>query len=80
MKRSEAIQKLLSKVVSPYEIIKQELYDNGVYQSRAERLLNFIEEELGMLPPRSKKKEKYSAKVGQYPDEYTLPVNEWDEE
>lgn len=51
MKRSEAIDKLIQKVISPYEIITKENYDCGIYKDRAKRLLDFIEKELGMLPP-----------------------------
>jgi hypothetical protein len=49
MKRSEAIKKLTSKVISPFEIISYELQD--IYYMRAERLLTFIEKELHMTPP-----------------------------
>jgi len=51
MKRSEAIKKLLPKVLCPHVVIKQENYDSGVYHDKAEKLLVFIEEELGMKPP-----------------------------
>lgn len=51
MKRSEALAKLQRFVVSPHEIITQANYDAGVYADRAERLLTFIEKELGMKPP-----------------------------
>lgn len=54
MKRSEAIKKLIPKVVSKFEVIYKENYDNGVYEARAEELLNFIEKELGMVPPEIK--------------------------
>ena len=51
MKRSEAITKLLPKVVSKKSIIRKEFYDNGWYHQQAEELLTFIENELGMKPP-----------------------------
>ena len=51
MKRSEAITKLLSKVVSPFEVIREQSYNDGTYHRRAEKLLEFIEREIGMLPP-----------------------------
>lgn len=51
MKRSDAVKKLLTKVISPYEVIKQEYYEQGIYHDRAEKLLDFIENTLGMLPP-----------------------------
>lgn len=51
MKRSDAIKKLMTKVVSPFEVIRKENYDSGEYERRAERLLEFIEKELGMKPP-----------------------------
>ena len=51
MKRSEAITKLMPKCISHYEILRKENYDSGEYRRRAEQLLDFIEKELGMLPP-----------------------------
>lgn len=54
MKRSEAINKLIHKVSCPHEIITQHNYETGIYHDRAERLLSFIEKELGMLPPKVK--------------------------
>jgi hypothetical protein len=51
MKRSEAINKLMHKVISPVEIITKKNYDAGIYEMRAKNLLDFIEKELGMLPP-----------------------------
>lgn len=51
MKRSEAIKKLIPKVISKFQVISKENYDNGVYEARAEELLDFIEKELGMVPP-----------------------------
>lgn len=50
MKRSEMIRLLIPKVVSPFEVIKMEYYENGVYEGRAVRLLDFLEQQ-GMLPP-----------------------------
>lgn len=50
MKRSEAIIKLLPKITSKYEIVHQELYDGGFYHQRAEELLSFMENELGLHP------------------------------
>lgn len=54
MKRSEAIKKLIHKVISPFEVIKSEYYENGLYEERAKQMLEFIENELGMLPPDTK--------------------------
>lgn len=51
MKRSEAINILQHKVCCPHEIITRDMYDSGVYYDRAKRLLDFIEKELGMMPP-----------------------------
>lgn len=51
MKRSEAIKLLMSKVISPFEVIKLEYYEIGLYKQRAENLLEFIEKELKMKPP-----------------------------
>ena len=51
MKRSEAIKKLIPKVISPFEVILKDRYDFGVYEERAKALLSFIEKELGMRPP-----------------------------
>jgi hypothetical protein len=50
MKRNEAIKKLMPMVISPFEILKHEYYENGVYLDRAERLLDFIEKDLNMRP------------------------------
>ena len=49
MKRSEAVKKLITKVISPTEIISQDMQD--IYLMRADRLLTFIEKELHMSPP-----------------------------
>jgi hypothetical protein len=46
MKRSEAIKLLIPKTISKFEIIYQESYENGVYEQRAEDLLDFIEKTL----------------------------------
>lgn len=51
MKKSQAIKLLMHKVISPYEIIKKEYYDNGIYEQRAKDLLDYIENKLGMQPP-----------------------------
>lgn len=66
MKRSDAIKKLIYKVISPYEIISQEMFDSGVYYERAERLLEFIEKELGMTPPLDSSYVAYYAKDAGY--------------
>lgn len=50
MKRSEAIKKLMPHCISPFEVIKHEYYESGLYEERAKRLLDFIEKELGMIP------------------------------
>ncbi len=51
MKRSEAVKKLMQEIISPYEIISYDSWVSGVYEAKAERLLQFIEKELGMIPP-----------------------------
>ena len=48
MKRSEAILKLVRKVVCPHTMISQEY--SSLYLEKAERLLDYIEEELDMIP------------------------------
>jgi hypothetical protein len=68
MKRSEAIKKLTSKVISPFEIISYELQD--IYYMRAERLLTFIEQELHMTPPEYWEGDSF----------HGGPVKEWEKE
>ena len=46
MKRSEAIKLLMPKTISKFEILSQENYESGVYEQRAEDLLDFIENTL----------------------------------
>ena len=53
MKRSDAIKKLIPKVIAPYEVVHSDMQD--IYYQRAERLLEFIEQELNMLPPETTK-------------------------
>lgn len=74
MKRSEAIQKLMRKVISPYEVIKKEYFDNGIYEMRAKNLLDFIENELKMQPPQYFNIDYYDE-----PDCDGL-ISEWEEE
>ena len=52
MKRSEVLKKLIPFVIGKTTIIQQA--HQGIYESQAERLLEFIEKELKMLPPRTK--------------------------
>ena len=51
MKRSDAIKKLIPKVICPHVIITREDYENGIYYERAKSLLDFIENDLDMWPP-----------------------------
>ena len=51
MKRSEAIKMLQPYAIGITEVIKRENFESGIYQARAERLLDFIENELKMQPP-----------------------------
>lgn len=72
MKRSEAIKMLIHKVISPFEIIKQEYYENGIYEQRAKDLLDFLENKMGMVPPLCRKND------GPWDEAYD--VNEWEPE
>lgn len=67
MKRSEAIEKLQRFVISPHEVISHDAFQAGIYRDRAERLLKFIEVDLGMQPPA----------IGWTGDE---TIYDWDEE
>ena len=49
MKRSEAVAKLISKVICPHVVLSQEQYE--IWQTKADELLTFIEQELRMKPP-----------------------------
>lgn len=53
MKKSEAIKKLMHRVIVRNEVLTQYEYEIGVYEDRARRLLEFIEKELGMQPPKA---------------------------
>lgn len=52
MKRSDAIKALSYKMICPHVI----LYDgiDKAFRSKAETILNFMEQELGMKPPAAK--------------------------
>ena len=85
MKRSEAIKKLMTKVVSPFEVISKDKFDSGEYERRAKDLLDFIEKDLGMTPPFTGKIEqqdildRWSISTGKTAMVRVL-VNEWEPE
>lgn len=52
MKRSDAIKKLIPYVLSPFERTEKENYKCKITEQRAVELMDFIEKQLKMLPPK----------------------------
>jgi hypothetical protein len=76
MKRSDAIKKLFPKVICHHDVISIDMQQ--IYESRAKSLLDFIENELVMLPPDSEAEIEYYGLYGD--DPYTKIVKKWEPE